>query len=200
MELIRSHSWRHLPGVVLLLHGMLQRVHHVPDFRPVKDSILVRVEILELVAESISIEINSLHGFQDEQSELLKLIDGELLVAVFVSRLEHLSYHVLELLAGHVRSGHPFTGDHSHGSLGTESGLEFNSLLALIACKGLFYLNSWNLGLAFFLSVSSGFLGLVSGHDFLLGGFILVLLLNRSHDNLFGGFIFLSLAAALSEL
>lgn len=200
MELIRSHSWRHLPGVVLLLHGMLQRVHHVPDFRPVKDSILVRVEILELVAESISIEINSLHGFQDEQSELLKLIDGELLVAVFVSRLEHLSYHVLELLAGHVRSGHPFTGDHSHRSLGAEGGLEFNGFLALIGCEGLFFLSSWCLGLAFFLSVSSGFLGLVSGHDFLLGGFILVLLLNRSHDNLFGGFIFLSLAAALSEL
>lgn len=176
MELITSHRWCHLPGVVPLLHGVLQRVHHSPHFLPVEDSIFVGVEILELVAKSVSIKVNSLHGFQDEQGELLKLAESELLVVVFVGNFKHFSYHVLEFLTGHVRSGQPVAGDHGCGRLGVEVGLEFDRQLALSASKGFCCFRLFDL--AIFLSVSSGFLGFVSGHNFLFGSFILVLLLD----------------------
>lgn len=176
MELITSHRWCHLPGVLPLLHGVLQRVHHSPHFLPVEDSIFVGVEILELVAKSVSIKVNSLHGFQDEQGELLKLAESELLVVVFVGNFKHFSYHVLEFLTGHVRSGQPVAGDHGCGRLGVEVGLEFDRQLALSASKGFCCFRLFDL--AIFLSVSSGFLGFVSGHNFLFGSFILVLLLD----------------------
>lgn len=136
MELITSHRWCHLPGVVPLLHGVLQRVHHSPHFLPVEDSIFVGVETLELVAKSVSIEVNSLHSFQDEQGELLKFVESELLVVVFVGNFKHFSCHVLEFLTGHVRRGQPVAGDHGSGRLGTEFGLEFDRQLALSAFKG----------------------------------------------------------------
>jgi len=54
-----------------------------------------------------------------------------------------------------------------------------------------------------FLSVfflSGSLLCPVSGHDFLLSGFIFVLLLDRSHNDFLGCFIFFGPGAAASEL
>lgn len=104
---------------------------------------------------------------------MLKFVESELLVVVFVGNFKHFSCHVLEFLTGHVRRGQPVTGNHGSGRLGVEFGLEFDRQLALSAFKGFRLFD-----LAIFLSVSSGFLGSVSGHDFLFGSFILVLLLD----------------------
>lgn len=52
LEIFVGDSGGHYPTEVSGLHGLFKRVHHGPNFVPIKDSILIRVKVMELLLES----------------------------------------------------------------------------------------------------------------------------------------------------
>lgn len=94
------------------MHGLFKMGHHFPNFIPVKDPILIFIELIELVLDSeLLAKVDSLHGFKNKEGKLLELVNSQLLVLVLISRLEHLSYHVLELFVAHFRGCEPLASD-----------------------------------------------------------------------------------------
>jgi hypothetical protein len=94
------------------MHGLFEVGHHFPNFIPVKDTILIFIELIELVLDGeLLTEVDSLNGFKNKEGELLELVDSQLLILVLISGLEHLSDHVLELFVAHVRGSEPLASD-----------------------------------------------------------------------------------------